>query len=92
MYGLARPLLFSLDAESAHGAGLKAIEAAYRLGLNPLMASKPKSLPVKLLGLEFSNPVGLAAGLDLLKLAPSRRKRSRVTLSRACFAFRNSMQ
>jgi len=64
MYALARPLLFSLDAESAHGAGLKAIEAAYRMGLNPLMASKPKPMPVKLLGLEFSNPVGLAAGLD----------------------------
>ena len=64
MYTLARPLLFSLDAESAHGAGLKAIEAAYRLGLNPLMANKPEPLPVKLLGLEFSNPVGLAAGLD----------------------------
>jgi dihydroorotate dehydrogenase len=64
MYGFARPLLFRLDAETAHSAGLTAIETAYRLGLNPLMASKPKRLPVKLLGLEFPNPVGLAAGLD----------------------------
>ncbi|HEV2606780.1 MAG TPA: quinone-dependent dihydroorotate dehydrogenase, partial [Xanthomonadaceae bacterium] len=39
MYGLARPFLFALDAEAAHGVGLKAIEAAYRSGLNPLLAS-----------------------------------------------------
>jgi dihydroorotate dehydrogenase len=64
MYGLAKPLLFHLDAESAHGVGLKAIETAYRLGLNPLLASKPKPLPCRLLGLDFANPVGLAAGLD----------------------------
>lgn len=64
MYSLAKPLLFALDAETAHGAGLKAIESAYRLGLNPLFASKPAPLPVRLLGLEFINPVGLAAGLD----------------------------
>ena len=38
MYSLARPFLFGLDAERAHGLGLKAIEAAYRLGLNPLLA------------------------------------------------------
>lgn len=64
MYSLAKPLLFALDAESAHGAGLRAIETAYRLGLNPLLASKPSPLPVHVLGLEFANPVGLAAGLD----------------------------
>jgi dihydroorotate dehydrogenase len=64
LYGLARPLLFHLDAEKAHTAGLKSIEAAYRLGLNPLLASRPKALPQTLLGLEFPNPVGLAAGLD----------------------------
>jgi len=64
MYGLARPFLFALDAETAHDVGLKAIEAAYRTGLNPLLASRPKPLPTKVFGLEFPNPVGLAAGLD----------------------------
>ncbi len=64
MYGLARPFLFALDAETAHDVGLKAIEAAYRTGLNPLLASRPKPLPTKAFGLEFPNPVGLAAGLD----------------------------
>jgi len=64
MYGLARPFLFHLDAERAHGLGLSMLEAAYRSGLNPLVASRAKPFPVKVLGLNFPNPVGLAAGLD----------------------------
>jgi dihydroorotate dehydrogenase len=64
MYSLSRPFLFALDPERAHGLGLAAIEAAYRTGLNPLVALKPKPMPVKVLGLEFANPVGLAAGMD----------------------------
>ena len=64
MYGLARPFLFGLDAETAHGLGLSAMEAAYRSGLNPLLARKPDPLPTKAFGLTFPNPVGLAAGLD----------------------------
>lgn len=64
MYGLARPFLFCLDAETAHGVGLKAIETAYRLGLNPLLAAKTPALKTKAFGVEFPNPVGLAAGLD----------------------------
>src|SRR5688572_11384175 len=64
MYSLARPLLFCLDAERAHDLSLASIEAAYRTGLNPLVAAKPKPLPVECFGLRFDNPVGLAAGLD----------------------------
>ena len=64
MYSLAKPFLFALDAEQAHGLGLKAIEAAYRAGLNPLLAAKPPRLLTKAFGIEFANPVGLAAGLD----------------------------
>lgn len=64
MYGLARPLLFALDAERAHGAGLRALEAAYRSGTLRLLAPRPRPLPTKAFGLEFPNPVGLAAGLD----------------------------
>ena len=64
MYALARPFLFCLDAERAHDLALTAIEAAYRTGLNPLLAEKPKPLPTKMFGIEFPNPVGLAAGLD----------------------------
>ena len=64
MYALARPFLFCLDAERAHDLGLTSIEAAYRTGLNPLLAQRPGPLPTRVFGLEFPNPVGLAAGLD----------------------------
>jgi dihydroorotate dehydrogenase len=64
VYGLARPFLFHLDAEQAHGLGLKSLEAAYRTGLNPLLARRPTPLKTKAFGIEFPNPVGCAAGLD----------------------------
>jgi dihydroorotate dehydrogenase len=64
MYSLARPFLFGLDAEHAHGLGLKAMELAYRTGTSPLLARKIEPLPTKAFGLTFPNPVGLAAGLD----------------------------
>ena len=64
MYSLARPFLFCLDAERAHDLGLTALETAYRTGLNPLLATKPAPLPTSVFGLNFENPVGLAAGLD----------------------------
>jgi dihydroorotate dehydrogenase len=64
MYSLARPFLFGLDAERAHGLGLASLEAAYRSGLGGLLATRPVPLPTKALGLVFPNPVGLAAGLD----------------------------
>jgi dihydroorotate dehydrogenase len=64
MYALARSFLFCLDAERAHDIGLKSIEAAYRTGLNPLLSATPTALPVSAFGIQFPNPVGLAAGLD----------------------------
>ena len=64
MYGLARPFLFCLDAERAHDLGLASMEVAYRSGLNPLLALKPAPLPTNVFGIDFPNPVGLAAGLD----------------------------
>ncbi len=64
MYGLARPFLFGLDPERAHALGLSALETAYRSGMNPLLARKPQPFPTRAFGLQFPNPVGLAAGLD----------------------------
>ena len=64
MYGLARPFLFALDAERAHGLGLSSLEALHRLRLQRLLGTAPRPFPVKALGLSFPNPVGLAAGLD----------------------------
>ncbi len=64
MYRFARPLLFCLDAERAHGLALRGLEAAWRSGAAPLLAETPDPLPTKAFGLSFPNPVGLAAGLD----------------------------
>jgi dihydroorotate dehydrogenase len=58
LYGLARPLLFSLDPETAHHATLRLLDA----GL--LLFPRIPPLPVPAMGLHFPNPVGLAAGLD----------------------------
>jgi len=64
MYSRARPFLFGFDAERAHGLGLRALELAYRTGTSPLLARAVAPMPVKALGLQFPNPMGLAAGLD----------------------------
>jgi dihydroorotate dehydrogenase len=64
LYALARPFLFCLDAERAHDVALASIEAAHRSGLASLVAKTPAPLPVEAFGLQFDNPVGLAAGLD----------------------------
>ena len=62
LYALARPLLFALDAETAHALTLALTDAPLRFGL--LRAPPTVPLPVRAMGLEFPNPVGLAAGLD----------------------------
>lgn len=64
MYPLARPFLFALDAERAHGLTLSALELAWRTGTTPLLAARPAPMPTSAFGLDFPNPVGLAAGLD----------------------------
>jgi len=64
LYSLARPLLFQLDPERAHGSAMRALDLAYRVGLTSLIACRCPASPRKVMGLEFPNPVGLAAGLD----------------------------
>jgi dihydroorotate dehydrogenase len=64
MYSLARQLLFKLPPESSHTLALDLIGAGGRLGLNGLLSKAPAPMPVNVMGLEFPNPVGLAAGLD----------------------------
>ena len=58
LYALARPLLFALDPETAHHLALRFSSVA------GLFAAKPPACPVRVMGLDFPNPVGLAAGLD----------------------------
>ena len=60
-YSLLRPLLFTLDAETAHELTMAAL---HRFGC--LLPAVPDAAepPVRVMGLDFPNRVGLAAGLD----------------------------
>lgn len=58
---LARPSLFSLNPEKAHALSIKALKSGMVPGAS---FSNDERLCVKLAGLNFPNPVGLAAGYD----------------------------
>lgn len=63
MYNLLREALFLLPPESSHHLALNALKLAANLGLN----GKPASMPIKpmeVMGIQFPNRIGLAAGLD----------------------------
>jgi dihydroorotate dehydrogenase len=67
MYKSIRPLLFRLDPEQAHALTLQALRISG--GIPPLrwliaQQFKAPSKPVHVFGLDFKNPVGLAAGYD----------------------------
>jgi dihydroorotate dehydrogenase len=63
LYSLIRPALFSLDPEDAHRFTLAGLDAAQRLGLLGLLP-RATGKPVQVMGIDFPNAVGLAAGLD----------------------------
>ncbi|MCW8808951.1 MAG: quinone-dependent dihydroorotate dehydrogenase [Rhodanobacter sp.] len=64
MYDILRPLLFKLDPETAHRLTLYALGVAQRSHLMRWIATPPADLPLTVFGIDFPNPVGLAAGLD----------------------------
>lgn len=64
MYKLIRPLLFTLDAESAHHLTLESLQLAARTGIIGACAPRTDAAPRTVMGISFPNPVGLAAGLD----------------------------
>ena len=61
LYSLARPFLFSLAPERAHDLTLLLLKKTYKLGV---MRQVIEAKPVTCMGIQFPNPVGLAAGLD----------------------------
>lgn len=63
LYEFARPFLFALDAEAAHDLTLASLRTAHALHL-PVACQAPAGKPVQVMGLEFPNRIGLAAGLD----------------------------
>ena len=64
MYTLLRPLLFTLDAESAHHLTLESLQLAARTGIIGACVPRTTAMPRTVMGITFPNPVGLAAGLD----------------------------
>jgi len=64
LYSLARPVLFGMDPEAAHALALASLKLIERTGMASLLADAGPARSVKLMGLEFPNALGLAAGLD----------------------------
>lgn len=63
-YDLSRAVLFRMQGETSHELGLDMLGAAQRLNVLHFLAPVVKVKPVTFAGIEFPNPVGLAAGLD----------------------------
>ncbi len=63
-YSAIRPLLFSMDPETAHHVTLQLLNLAHRTKLSALISANSHDQPVNVMGLHFKNRVGLAAGLD----------------------------
>ena len=63
-YALARPILFSLDPETAHELTLKVLAGLQGTPLQLAFCADRVNDPIVLAGLTFPNRVGLAAGLD----------------------------
>lgn len=60
LYSLIRPALFRIDAEKAHGLAIASLKLAAP-GRPPAV---PASLATSVAGINFPNPVGMAAGFD----------------------------
>lgn len=63
LYPLLRPLLFKLDAETAHEWTVKLLRAGHVLGIFQAPEVDPACVR-EVMGLKFANCVGLAAGMD----------------------------
>ena len=64
IYPALRSMLFKLSPETAHELTLEGLQALSRIGVAGLMNQNIPYNPVDAMGIEFPNPVGLAAGLD----------------------------
>ncbi|PCJ84618.1 MAG: dihydroorotate dehydrogenase (quinone) [Thiotrichaceae bacterium] len=64
MYTIIRKILFLFDAEKIHVLSLNMMDVFNSLGLLKLFLNKRIDSPVTVMGIEFPNAIGLAAGLD----------------------------
>jgi dihydroorotate dehydrogenase len=63
MYSLLRKALFLTDPETAHGLALESLKLGHNIGATAVLCRTIRQ-PRTVMGLEFPNPVGLAAGMD----------------------------
>lgn len=63
-YKTLRSALFQLDPELSHDISLNSLKLLARGPVAAAMRAQVPAVPTKVWGLEFPNPVGLAAGLD----------------------------
>ena len=63
-YPAIRKVLFQFDAETIHEMTIKGLKSTGKSPLNILYKQSVQDKPVKVMGINFPNPVGLAAGLD----------------------------
>lgn len=63
LFDLVRPAIFALDPETGHRMAIAALKALPLRDVN-LPRAGESSLPVSVAGVEFPNPVGVAAGFD----------------------------
>jgi dihydroorotate dehydrogenase len=64
VYPFLREFLFRLDPELTHTITLQALKRTYGAGSARLLRRSVPPLPRRVMGIDFPNPVGLAAGLD----------------------------
>ena len=64
LYSLVRMCLFRMNPETAHILTLELLKTVNQLHLSKILLGKPISSPRTVMGLQFDNPVGIAAGLD----------------------------
>ncbi len=64
MYKLLQKLLFLLPPETAHHFTLNSLSTLNKLGLLKIMRPKSAGEEIEVMGIQFPNRIGLAAGLD----------------------------
>ncbi|MFT7006140.1 MAG: dihydroorotate dehydrogenase [Colwellia sp.] len=63
-YPAIRKVLFQFDAETIHELTIKGLKSTGSTPLNALYKQRVTEKPVTVMGIDFPNPLGLAAGLD----------------------------
>lgn len=63
-YHFLRDIMFMMPTEASHHLSLQSIALLEQLNLSSLIARDVANDPIEVMGLQFPNPIGLAAGLD----------------------------